>query len=252
MSDFTIRENDLLPVLEVTLTDQTGAAVDLTSATSVNFVMTDPTTDTVLVNHAITAVDLAHGVVSYVWRTGDTARVGNFTASFLVTYANGTQTYPTATDLSIAMLAAIIPPAPAIDAWCTVDDVMGTTGQTVDITDVMQAQIIVEGFINRVWRSTDSTHRDFVWLKRAVVYQALFVNQHPEIFSMMDVASLQQDVLSTTFRDEASFYVAPLTQMFCQRLYRAANTTIRMNSAFQKSRRTNTSGSAFGTWTSLS
>lgn len=250
MADFTIRENDLLPILSATLTDTNSNPVDLSTALSIVFTLSDLATDTELVHAAATPVDLVHGKVSYVWQIGDTARVGTFYATFLVTYVNGSQTYPTTTDLMIEIAPTVTTPL-SLNAWCTPDDVLSTTGNAVNTIDVLQAQIILEGFINRVWRVTDSTHRDFVWLKRAAIYQALYVNSHPELFEMMDVASLQQDVLSTTFRDQASFYVAPISQMFCQRLYRAANATIRLNSAFQKSRRNTVSG-AYGVWAPLS
>ncbi len=249
MSDFSIREGDLLPILQVTLTDQAGVPIDVSPASSIDFVLTDVATDTVLINHAITPVDLVHGVVSYPWRVGDTDRVGSFYASFLVTYINGSQTYPTALDLVIDILPATAPPAPVLNTWCSVDEVLSTTGEDVTTKDVLQAQITLEGFINRVFRSSDATHRDYVWLKRACIYQALYVNSHPEIFSMMDVASLQQDVLSTTFRDQASFYIAPLAQMFCQRLFRASNATLRLNSGFAKSRRNQSA--AFSNWKAL-
>jgi hypothetical protein len=125
--------------------------------------------------------------------------------------------------------------------WCTITDVTAFTGHTVTQQDVNTAQQMIEALVRRVWRSTDAAKRDFYWLNRATAWQALYVNAHPEVLTMMDVSSMSQDGLSVQFRSGASQFqalYAPITLRFLNDLFRSTNGTIRFNSAFQKNRLT--------------
>ena len=132
------------------------------------------------------------------------------------------------------------PAAPAVPAgaWCTVTDVLSFTGAAVTATDVNIAQGMIEALVKRVWRPTDATTRDFYWLTRATAWQAAFVAAHPELLTMMDLRSISQDGLSITFRDGSTpmAMYSPTALRFLSNLFRGSNTTIRMNSAFQKNR----------------
>jgi hypothetical protein len=125
--------------------------------------------------------------------------------------------------------------------WCSIADVTTFTGQTVTQQDVVIAQQMVEALIRRVWRPTDATKRDFYWLNKATAWQAFYVNAHPEVLTMMDVSSMSQDGLSINFRQGASQFQAlysPIALRILNDLFRATNSTIRYNSAFQKNRLT--------------
>jgi dolichyl-phosphate-mannose--protein O-mannosyl transferase len=97
---------------------------------------------------------------------------------------------------------------------------------------------MLEALVHRVWRVTDVQRRDFYWLTRATAWQAVYVDAHPELITMMDVASLSQDGLSITFKQGTSAVqtYSPIALRFQSALFRGSNTTIRMNSAFQKNR----------------
>jgi hypothetical protein len=123
-----------------------------------------------------------------------------------------------------------------INTWCTAADVATFTGQTVANEDVTAAQTIIEGHIRRVWRSTDATGHDYYWLQRAVAWQAVYLAQHPEALSMMNVQSVSQDGMSFSIPQGAKLYIAPLAIAMLNNLFRGSNTTIRLNSAFQKNR----------------
>lgn len=122
------------------------------------------------------------------------------------------------------------------NAWCTVSDVATITGQTVAPEDVTAAQAIIEAHIRRVWRSTDSATRDYYWLQRGVAWQAVYLSQHPEVLSMMGVQSASQDGMSFSMPQGGRVFIAPLAVHALNNLFRASNTTIRFNSAFQKNR----------------
>lgn len=122
--------------------------------------------------------------------------------------------------------------------WCSVTDVLTFTGRPVTQQDVNTAQGMLEALVHRVWRVTDSERRDYYWLTRACAWQALYVNAHPELLTMMDVSSISQDGLSISFKGSAQSVAtySPIALRFLSSLFRGSNTTIRLNSAFQKNR----------------
>jgi hypothetical protein len=124
--------------------------------------------------------------------------------------------------------------------WCSVADVLTFTGNAVTQQDVNTAQGVLEGHIHRVWRPIDAGRRDYTWLQRATAWQAAYVQAHPEITTMMDVQSMSQDGLSVTFRSGTNTLplIAPMARKFLDALFRGSNTTVRLNSAFQKNRQT--------------
>ena len=137
--------------------------------------------------------------------------------------------------------AAVSPgmPAQLPGTWCDLTDIATYTGSTeVTQADVNAAQVILEGTIHRVWRVTDVQKRDYYWLTRATAFQALYVHAHPELLTMMDVQSISQDGLSITFRQGTQTLpiVGPVAKRILDALFRASNTTARLNSAFQKNR----------------
>ena len=62
--DFVIRQGDTKPALTYTLTDATGAALNLTGAT-VNFVMRTLTSSTPAINASATVTNASAGTVSF-------------------------------------------------------------------------------------------------------------------------------------------------------------------------------------------
>jgi hypothetical protein len=104
-SDFTIKAFDRLPSIQATLSD------DLTTATSVDFIMRPATngtpSGTVKVNSpAVIVSSGATSVVRYDWALVDTDTAGQYVAEFEVHFTGGkTRTFPTAAYLTISVLA---------------------------------------------------------------------------------------------------------------------------------------------------
>ncbi len=98
MADFTIKKNDLLPVIEAILKDANGNVVDLTDATEVNFIMQAQDSDTPKVNTKsgtpATIVNPTGGQVRYSWTGTDTDTPGMYFAEFEVDWTPELQTFP--------------------------------------------------------------------------------------------------------------------------------------------------------------
>jgi hypothetical protein len=105
VADFTLKQHDTRPKIQVALAIG-GAEADLTTATSVTFIMAPAAGGAATVDAAATILDAATGSVSYDWAAGDTDDVGSFDAEFEVVWSDGTkQTFPTATYISIEIVA---------------------------------------------------------------------------------------------------------------------------------------------------
>lgn len=188
----------------------------------------------------------ATGVYLYAWPIPAEQAADTLTARWTATVASVTTTV----EQSFTVIAA-----GGAGAWCTVADVMAFTGIAVAQANVTTAQGSIEALIHRVWRDSDSAGHDFYWLSRAVAWQAAYHAAHPELLTMMDVQSISQDGLSITFKSSGTpmAMYSPTALRFLSALFRGSNTTLRMNSAFQKNRlvRTAASGGTSVPWTNL-
>ena len=113
-STFTIKDGDLAPPLQVTLTDSAGVKIDLTGNLGIQFQMK-------LRQHAASEavplkVDAAgtvvgaptDGVVKYDWISGDTDAVGDYIAEFRITQSDGKpRTVPNPTFITVRVVADI-------------------------------------------------------------------------------------------------------------------------------------------------
>jgi hypothetical protein len=84
----TLVVGNTYPILNGTITDATGVAVNLTSA-SVKFQLRESSDYTFTINAACTIVNAALGQVSYTLAANDLNRPGTYLACFQVTYAGG-------------------------------------------------------------------------------------------------------------------------------------------------------------------
>lgn len=97
MADFTIKRNDLLPVLEAILKDADGQPVDLTDAVSCVFHMRLESDQSLTVEDGVCSFDADRltGKVLYAWATNDTDAEGVYLGEFEVTWpASKLQSYP--------------------------------------------------------------------------------------------------------------------------------------------------------------
>lgn len=94
MATFFLKQNDTSPSIQATLTDASGAAVNIAGA-SVRFHMKNMTNSGVIVDRAATVVNAANGIVRYDWLAADTQKTGMFLCEFEVTYSDSSiETFP--------------------------------------------------------------------------------------------------------------------------------------------------------------
>lgn len=92
--EFFIKQNDLKPELQGTITDADGAAVDVTGLSLVFSMYRRGKRDQVAVSRQTVAlVTAASGIVKYTWATGDTKGSGEFIGEFEVV-TGGPETFP--------------------------------------------------------------------------------------------------------------------------------------------------------------
>jgi hypothetical protein len=105
MSTFYIKQGDTLPRLRATLSRSDGTAIDLTTAVSVSMRMRGQGSASVLVKSAA-IITAASGIVEVTWSVGDTATAGAYDAEFEITFADGVQSVPTDSFLTVIVSAS--------------------------------------------------------------------------------------------------------------------------------------------------
>lgn len=99
-----MKQHDLLPQLQAGLLNGV-VAVNLSTATSVKFLMSNAIVGTVA-SAAATITDAVNGGVAYTWSPGDTDVAGTYKAEFEVTWSSGKkQTFPNDSYLQVKILA---------------------------------------------------------------------------------------------------------------------------------------------------
>lgn len=113
--------------------------------------------------------------------------------------------------------------------WATAVDVKALTGKVVSDALIDQATAIVETLGGARLAKLDpsiASERDFDWLRRAVCYQAAWMEAQPDFFERADVSSLNQDGVGASFRPDG-LVLAPLARRCLKRLSWRGTRTIR-------------------------
>lgn len=98
------------------------------------------------------------------------------------------------------------------DPWALPTDVAEIAGATVTEADVVKAQTLIETVVGRTSEATARiSSSDQTWLKRAVAYQAAWMQDQPDLFTRTDVSGSSQDGASQQFRKD-SHTIAPMAK----------------------------------------
>lgn len=87
-STIIMKQGDLAPALETTLYDGDGNVIDLSDAASVTLYVYNPDGSEKFSGACSIVGDGTAGQINYIWATGQTDTIGEFVASFLVTYTS--------------------------------------------------------------------------------------------------------------------------------------------------------------------
>lgn len=124
--------------------------------------------------------------------------------------------------------------------WATTADVTNITGATVTDIDIVKAQFIIELFSDvspdsSFEASTPSqptgmvSQKNLRYLKFAVAYQVTWMQEHPDVFTNVDVTTMSEDGLSLTQAHANAAILAPLAKRSIDRLtWRRPNRSLRI------------------------
>lgn len=105
------------------------------------------------------------------------------------------------------------------DITVNITDLYNSTGATADIgvlqTTIPQAVSVIETitgvFFEAAYREVSITISDAAWLKKAALYQTIFMLENEVIYNK-SVTSISQDGLSINAQDGLTFILAPLAK----------------------------------------
>lgn len=114
-----------------------------------------------------------------------------------------------------------------------VEDVQNLTGISVKTDAIKQASAVIEMFVGRPLDTDRLGTADQGFLKSAVIYQAAWMDSHPEVFSTMNVASINQPDLGVRFRDDPDAHlIAPLARVALRRVSWRRSRSVSARSVF--------------------
>lgn len=215
----TLTAGDLYPVVRVTLTDDTGAPVDLTDAQSATFTLRRVgAAEPAFTAAAAIASPATDGVLEYAWTAGDTEVPGDYDAAFRALYTLGGVSYPSVGRLRVRIQPSLTTVADEVTwAYITPADAATLLGRDVAEADLYAAQGMI-AVLADVDALTALSIRDTGLLAAAAAYQALWVADNPDLLAAADVDSVSQDGASAHFGHADARLLAPMARRCLDRL----------------------------------
>lgn len=104
--------------------------------------------------------------------------------------------------------------------WATADDVVAITGREASAENLVLAQTIVELYAGTEAELTDGTvsARNGGYLTKAVAFQAVWLDSHPDALDAMDVTGVSADGVSAQHATDTAAFLAPLARRCINRL----------------------------------
>lgn len=105
--------------------------------------------------------------------------------------------------------------------WATDEDVAEITGREASPESLAAAQVMIEIFGGTTTIASDDelvSSRNLRLLKRAVAFQAVWLDSHPDALEAMDVEGVSQDGLSATYANVNAHLLAPMATRCLNRL----------------------------------
>lgn len=114
-------------------------------------------------------------------------------------------------------------------SWASIAETTAYTGITVSQNNLDVAQSMIELFADVVYGQTaDISTKNARLLKMAVAYQAAWLTAHPDLFTHVDINTMNQDGIFYTQRNENSYVLAPMARRAINRLSWKRNRNIKV------------------------
>lgn len=139
--------------------------------------------------------------------------------------------------------------ANASNTWAMPSDVLNITGQTVTLSQVQYAGSIVDLFTGRpyVFTWTDPSSQeaitynwfenvgatDYYYLTLAVVYQTLWMQQQPDLFTRLELDSIQTMRAPIKLNNDNALMVGPLVRKALSRVSWLRSRALHVRSPFE-------------------
>lgn len=125
------------------------------------------------------------------------------------------------------------------DITVTLSDLQAVGGSGVDPASFDSAspqaistiETITGVFFTAIYREGELSVGDAAWLKKAALYQIMFVLENPDVLSRTAVSSISQDGLSMSATDGLTFVLAPLAKRALNNCSWAKSGTVRVSPA---------------------
>lgn len=229
-----IKQHASLPVFEVTLRDAHDAPVDLSSASSVVFRMHLLGDNTTVVQGLCDIVDAEEGRVQYSFTSANTQFAGNYIATITVAFSHGTQAFPF-NDYYLVQVESDLDSDP-YDAddelyFATVANARAM-GYDVEAIDLLRAQGHIEAVCGRMIEQLQRAELplgDEAILRKATVYQAVWLRANPDVEERTDVTQIRTAGLSGESAQLTTdgIVLAPLARRLLTRLSWVRSRSIR-------------------------
>ena len=155
----------------------------------------------------------ANGLYTYVWTTSLDTDAADYTVVW-----DGTDG-----DLEAVQASEVITVTDAVTGtWASTADVQDITGVTVTDAQLRRAQYVIDIVSGRTYEIRpllvqENRTRDLRWLKQAVAYQAAWMISQPDMFTRMNVTSVNQDT-SQAQMGASALTLAPLARRALNRV----------------------------------
>ncbi len=106
-------------------------------------------------------------------------------------------------------------------AWATEEDVVTITGREATEASIALAQTMIEIFSGTTEIASDDdliSSRNLRLLRNAVAFQAVWLDNHPDVLEAMDVQGVSQDGLNAQYASAHAHLLAPMAQRCIRRL----------------------------------
>lgn len=207
---------------------------DLSVYDSITMNMSDPNGDGVEQTWTTEAYDPTHvGRIVVVWSPTDNSPfmlTGTYRVQIEMVASDGTSD-------SSAIATFDVEPVMGADptpfSWASLGDVTAITGVSVSALEIAQAQSIIDLVTNRTPAASASMRlRDIEWLKRAVCYQAVWIDAQPDLFTRSSMLEVAQDAVTGKYASKASIYLAPLAERALKNVSWLRSRSLRVRTPF--------------------